>query len=167
MPRLSQDVQHVQNPALGAFLQWRFATGYTNARTDAAASPLALAFIVLPILFHEETLQLLASTNKPSGLRGFVAKFSASKFKKADVLLGLHERVGAMRELSLASLRMGLAYRLVSVDKEGNLLALSRTPPRALIPITIRALVTNAEKLGGWVAELTLFEISTILKVRF
>jgi Family of unknown function (DUF6521) len=167
MPRLRQDAIHVQNPALGAFLQWRYATGYFEARGDAQGSPLVLAFLVLPLLLHEETLELIAGTNKPSGLRGFAGKFGSSRFRKSDVLLGLHERTRAMRPLSLTSLRMGIAYRLVSIDKQRNLLPLSRTSPRTLVPTSVRSLVKNAEKLGAWSAELTLFEIASILKVGF
>lgn len=167
MSRLSQDVVQVQNPALGAFLQWRYAVGYTTARGDGSGSPLVLAFLVLPMLFLEDSRNLLESTNRPSGLRAFATKFGESKISKTDILLGLHDRVRDMRALSLESLRMALAYRLVSVDADGAFSPLSRTSPRALIPTNVRLLMRNAEKLGGWSAELTLFEISSILKVQF
>jgi hypothetical protein len=168
MLRLSEDLRHVQNPALGALLQWRFAAGYAEARNDAAGSPLVLAFVILPILFHQETFDFLAATNRPSGLRVFASKFASSTNRKSDLLLALHERTDAMRDLSLRSLRMGLAFRLVSVEPmRGWLLPLSRTEPRAQIPTTVRPMVTNAEKLGAWFSQLTPFEVASTLKVRF
>jgi len=166
--RLRRDHELVQNHALGAFLQWRFATGYSAATDDAAGVPAAQVFLVLPILFHEPTFEILASTNRPTGLRGFAAKFGSSKERASDLLLSIHDRVDRTRELSLTSLRMGMAFRLLTVDRPtGTVLSLTHSEPRAFVPEAIRPLSRNAEKLGEWCSRLTGFEISSILKVSF
>ena len=168
MGHLSRDHQLVQNPALGALLQWRFATGYTDVRNDAPGVPVALVFLVLPVLLHEPTRSLLTATQRRSGLRGFAAKFASSRIQQSDILLALHGRVDQTRELSLQSLRMAMAYRLVTLDKSsGTVIALSRAEPRAYISTSVRPLTRNAEKLGDWFSRLTPFEIASILKVRF
>ena len=76
MSTLTQEVRHVQNPALGSTLLWRFACGYTEHHKTSDAPPLPLLFIVLPILFHRETFEILKRTNRPTGLHGFADKFS-------------------------------------------------------------------------------------------
>jgi hypothetical protein len=165
---LSQDLRLVQNTALGSFLQWRFSAGYAECRSDAAGAPLALVFLVLPLLLHEPTLTVVTGTTRATGLRGFASKFSSSKLRRSDILLALHERVDRMRELSLHSLRTALAYRLVTVDRDaGSLYPLSRSEARAHVPSGVRPLVKGAEKLGDWFSRLTPFEIALVLKVRF
>jgi len=163
-------VEHglVQNPALGSFLLWRFATGYVEDRSDAAGPPLSLCFLVLPMIYHEATREIVRGTRKNTGLRGFAAKFTSSKFQQSDDLLSLHERVEVMREGSLDALRMGIAYRLISVDSEtGEIHPLSRTKPRRHVAGSVRALVAESEKVGAWFARLTPFEVASTLKVQF
>ena len=167
MARLSDEVRQVQNPALGAMLLWRFTAAYTQTRADAGHPPLPLLFLVLPLVLHSETLEVLSSTQRLSGLRLFADKFQ-SPLRKSDVLLSLHDRAIAMRPLSLESLRFAIHHRLVALDPAtGQALALTTTPARFRVPASVRELAVNAEKVGGWFGLLTLHEVSAILKVRF
>ena len=61
----------VQNPALGAFALWKFGLAYQARNGDRAVLP--LAFLVLPLILHEETRQVVLSTQKSSGLTLFAA----------------------------------------------------------------------------------------------
>jgi hypothetical protein len=168
MATLSEEVQHVQNPALGGMLVWRHVVGYQKARADAAGCPLPLLFVVLPILLHQETLAHVQSTRPATGLRGFGAKFGAAANNESDVLLALNERAIALRPLSLQSLRVAVGARMLTVDSStGVAHALTRAVPKAGIPEQIRDLARNAEKLGHWCAALTLLEIASVLRVRF
>ncbi len=165
---LSEEVRHVQNPALGAFLSWRFACGYSAARNEAPACPVPLLFFPLPMVLHHETFRSLESTRRQTGLRTFAAKFATRANNESDILLSLHDRVKAMRSLSLRSLQIATGAQLLTVDVEaGAAYPLTKTFPKAGVPESIRALAKNAEKLGGWCGELTLLEVSSILKVRF
>ena len=168
MATLNEEVHHVQNPALGAMLVWRYVVGYQKARSDAAGCPLPLLFLVLPILLHQETLAHVQSTRPGTGLRGFGATFGTSSNNESDVLLALNDRAGALRQLSLESLRVAVGARMLTVDSvTAGTHELTRTMPKAGIPEHIRDLARNAEKLGQWCGALTVLEIASVLRVRF
>ena len=167
MSVLAEEVWQVQNPAVGALLLWRYVVGYTAARNDAASCPLTLTFLVLPTLLHRDTAQHVHTTRPSSGLRAFAAKFSASGAAESDVLLELNDRARAMRRQSLDALRMAVGARLLSADlQEGTVVTLTTSPVRGTAE-EVRNLARAAEKLGGWCAQLTLFEVASTLKVRF
>lgn len=168
MSVLGEDVFHVQNPALGALLQWRFVNGYSGARSDAAGCPVPYLFIVLPILLHEETFEPLKSTQRRSGLRAYASKFSSKSRGQSDLLFAIHDRAVQWKRVSLSAFRMALASRLLAIGQShGLVMPLSHTAPRAGIPASVRQLHQNADKLGGWLSELTLHEVGLTLKVRF
>jgi hypothetical protein len=166
MSVLTKEVQNIQNPALGAGLIWRFTCGYVANHPTHDPVPLPLAFLVLPITIHRETVELVNSTLKASGLRAFAGKFSKAENSQQDILLAIHNRMIALRMLSMESLRMALATRLLHLEL-ANLIPLSETEASAGVPLEVRRLMKAAEKLGSWCALLTLHEIAAILKVRF
>lgn len=167
MSQVSADVHEVQNPALGAVLLWRFAVGYSEARVDAGGAPLQLSFLVLPILLHPDTFEALSRTQKSSGLRYFTDKFASSKNQSADAIFRIQNRVIQFRSLTLVSFQVSQAAGLVILDVEqASTIPLSRTEP-SLSSQKARALLRNSEKLGHWFGEVTLHEISRLLKVRF
>ena len=92
MSTLSSEYQNVQNVALGGVLLWNFCVGYEEASFNESKTPFHLIFLVLPLLFHEETCGIIGRTRKQSGLRAFVEKFNSASEPKNDVLLNLHER---------------------------------------------------------------------------
>jgi hypothetical protein len=164
---LSQEVHFTQNPALGAVLQWRFAVGFNEAHTSQGYASLPLLFVVLPAILHRETAEQIARTNKPSGLRGFVAKFSDSSVSKQDVLINLHSRVEQWRQLSLDSFRTAIATSLVHLNHDGTVVPLSQTPARGSVPLSIASLLREADKFGFWCGQLSLHEIANLLRIRF
>lgn len=167
MSVLSREVRFTQNPALGATLQWRFACGYSASHPTSAHTPLPLLFLVVPIMLHETTLSFIAGTQRASGLRACVAKFSEASSVKQDVLFAIHDRVRQWRDVSLESLRMALVARLLHLNLNGTVLPLSETPPLSGIPPTIRKLHRESEKLGCWCGQLTMHELSNLLRLRF
>lgn len=162
MTRLLNEVQAMQNPALGATLIWRFVCGFSPASAGAGA-PLPLAFVVLPLVLHARSMDEIGGTLASSGLRKFEEKFA----NKGDLLLSIQPRMLSLRELSLRSLRIALRAGLVTlVPVEAVLWPVSRTPAPAegkAVPYLLK----SAEKLGAWCRELTLFEVAGILRVEF
>jgi hypothetical protein len=73
----------------------------------------------------------------------------------------------ALKELSIESLRMALATRLIHLETDATVIPLSKTKANSGIPDEIKTMMNSAEKLGAWCATLTLHEIATTLKVRF
>jgi len=164
---LSREVNAVQNEALAAVLLWRFCVAYGTARQAPATTPVPVLFVVLPLLFDEETATVIASTKKGSGLRFFAAKFADSKHSKTDVLLSLERRATSLRPQTLEALGHAVKARLLHLDtSSGEIAALSEAPALSL-PEAVRPLVRSAEKLGAWSGPLSMFELSTTLQVEF
>lgn len=163
MTRLLNEVQAMQNSALGAALIWRFACGYAPRNKAHNGVPLPLAFVVLPVVFHERTRDAVSSTRLSSGARKFEEKFN----DRGDVLFALNNRAIEMRSLSLRSVRHALASGLITlVSDQGMLWPRSYAkPPIDAKPVN--NLLSAAEKLGSWCRLLTVYEISGILRVEF
>ena len=160
MTRLLSEVQAMQNPALGASLLWRFVCGFSPS-ASIKGTPLPLAFVVLPLVFHARSVEEISGTQSGSGLRKFEEKFR----DRGDLLLSLQPRMLEMRDLSLRSLRVGLRAGLLSlVPTEAVLWPRSHASAPAEGQ-SVADLLRSAEKLGSWCADLTLFEVAGILKV--
>jgi len=155
----------VQNPAFGAFLIWHFALGYQEDGADAA--PIALAFLVLPLLLHRRTLDEVASTRKASGLPLFAAKFD----KDREALMELHGRTLQLRALSLQSIGMAATARLVRVDYDA---ATIHSFPQDLLdvkkpvlPERLKGFAAASGKIGYWFSRLGLAQIASTLRIDF
>lgn len=167
MSILSHESRIVQNPALGAVLLWRFAAAYTEAHPVKESPVFQLNFIVLPIVLHRETCQIAEGTHQRSGLHAFVEKFSRLETGKSDLLLAIHSRAEILKSLTIESLQIGVRHNLVGIlPGAGQVVPLTKAAPSA-VPASIRHLLSAAEKLGVWCAPLSLFEISSALKVAF
>ncbi|UUL82527.1 three component ABC system middle component [Sphingomonas qomolangmaensis] len=155
----------VQNPALGAFLIWHFALGYQEDGVDDA--PIALAFLVLPLLLHRRTFDEVASTRKASGLPLFAAKFD----KDREALMALHGRTLQLRALSLQSIGMAATTRLVRVDYGA---AMIHAFPQDLLdvkkpvlPERLKGFGPASGKIGYWFSRLGLAQIASTLRIDF
>jgi hypothetical protein len=165
---LNQEIRNVQNPALGAMLLWRFLVGYGQNKDLPKESPFPLLFLVLPILFHEETTKFVTSTQRATGLRAFATKFSESAKSKTDLLLVLTQRSVDMRELTKDSLSIAIASDIVSINSiKGTAISHYFKPIQKGFPLSVISMFRAAEKLGAWCSVLSLHEISIILKVGF
>ncbi|SIR38331.1 hypothetical protein SAMN05880590_1225 [Rhizobium sp. RU35A] len=158
------ELEIIQNPALGAYLLWRFGTAYQAAGEAPPIFP--LAFLVLPIVLHRQTQQVVTSTRRSSGLSLFAANLAEDR----DNLLSLHPRCMMLRPLTLASVGFGLRTRLLSLHYNdarlrSNSLEGIAKPPQ--VPERLRHLVTASEKLGGWLAVLGIHDIAMTLRVDF
>jgi hypothetical protein len=163
---LNRELRAVQNPALAAMLLWRCASGYAAASGRAEPIPLPLLFLVLPILLHQATAELVSSTHKGSGLRKFVEKFQLAAQSKTDLLLTIGPRAQAMRTLTAEALGIAIICRVLAFeDNAARSFSLSDTPPIAGIPPSVRPLLNGAEKLGAWFAGSSLYEIALLLQV--
>ncbi len=158
------ETEIVQNPALGAYALWRFGLGYQSE--DGRTPLLPLSFLVLPLLLHRPTLDVISSTLKPSGLTLFAAKLG----KEREKLLAVHERALALRPLTLQSIGLGINQRLLTLDYTTTYIR-ANTPEtsvrKAAVPERIRAFSGAADKVGFWFAQLSFQQIASILAVEF
>jgi hypothetical protein len=164
---LSREVDAIQNSALASILLWRFCAIYATVRQAPSSTPMPVLFVVLPLLFDEDTATMIASTRTSSGLRMFAGKFAESTHAKSDVLLSLESRAKALRPQTLEAVALALKARLLFLDHAtGEVIALSNAAPLSL-PEAVRPLIRSAEKLGAWSGSLSVFELSTTLQVAF
>jgi len=170
MSVLKNEISLINNSALGAYLLWNFAIMYQNEHQVHEPTPGVLVFLVLPILFHQPTLDFLDRTNSGTGLAKFSEKFLSTKFKKSNLLLDIHGRALGMREISLHSLKVAVRTNLLTIVPDtGRVVAVDADQirkPRS-VPAVVLKMKKNSEKLGLWFSENSLKEISFFLKVFF
>src|ERR1700757_5332881 len=116
MAILNKEVRAIQNPALGSILIWRATSSYQKNHQTGSFMPLPLCFLVLPIVFHEETSALVSGTRTASGLRKLTEKFRSAEESKTDLLLAIGARAVAMRPLTWEAIRLGLASNVISIN---------------------------------------------------
>ena len=160
---LIKEIYHVQNPALGSVILWRFVCGYYQH--DNKPVPFPLLFVVLPVIFREDLRTVIKSTRKGKGL----SKVSEKLFnhKKNDNLYSINNTAIALRPLTLDAVTMGISAKLFSLEKATALVYPLVHTKITNISDSNKDLLETAEKLGGWCAELSLLEICNWLKVRF
>ena len=165
MSNLNKEIRNVQNPALGAFAILNFVRGYYSF--ISSLTPFPLLFVVLPMIFRNDIVEIVYGTNKPSGLRYFADKFLTPQVLKNDVISQIHISSSNMKELTLDSFRIAISSSLISINYQSALVMPISTTEHKNEPKSIIKFGKAAEKLGYWCAQLTLHEISQILKVRF
>lgn len=149
----------MQNPALGAYLLWRYGQAFQNSLT-AEASHFVLHFLVLPICFHQETLEQVNGTLTQSGLGKFCEKLG----EKKEELLAIHDRCRKLKELTLKSMAVGVRSQLLNIEYDTcQVRALAAQSPK--IEDRIKVLGKGAEKLGAWFRELTPAQIIKSLRI--
>ena len=168
MTALNQEVKAIQNPALGSMLLWRSVSSYQTSHQTASSMPLPACFLILPMLFHEQTAEVISATQTASGLRKFTEKFRSSELSQTDILLSIDLRARHMRQLTWESLRLAFSSHLLSLDvKEGVVGSLTDTSPTVGIPLSVRRMFKNADKIGAWFSSLTLYELGLQIQVAF
>jgi hypothetical protein len=153
----------VQNPALGAYAIWRFGLGFQSEEGRPATLP--LAFLVLPLVLHRPTLEMINSTRKASGLALFAAKLGEER----ENLLAVHERALTLRRLTLQSIAMGVGGRLLTLDYVAATVRANTPEPtirKPVLPERIKGF-SGAEKVGYWFSKLGLHQVASTLAVEF
>src|SRR5579871_1894535 len=163
MSRVLNELQIIQNPALGAYVIWRYGLSFQGEAGQPATLP--LAFLVLPLLLHRSTLELIGSTRRVSGLALFAAKIGECR----ENLLAVHHRALALRRLSLQSIAVGVNCRLLTLNYAAvTLRANTHHPPINLtLPERIRSFASAADKVGYWFSKLDPYQIASTLVVEF
>lgn len=158
------DLGIVQNPGLGAFAVWRFGQGFQS--DDERPAHFALAFLVLPIVFHRPSLDTVLSTNKSSGLTLFVSKIGHQR----EQLLAIHERVLLLRNLTLQSVAVGINGGLLTLNYHNGALRsneIEMKTKKLIIPDRIKAIGAASERVGYWFSRFSIEQVTNMLGVQF
>ncbi len=160
---IAREVRIVQNPALGAALVWRFVCGHCPEGSTRPV-PLPLSFIVLPFAMDETAVGVGLSTRRSSGIRAFAQKL-ADPSVGGPSLASIRSRMVGLRPVSLHSLALALAARLITLDtRSASVAPLTWSPPSHL-PESTQDALAMAERLGEWCSSVTIQEIRLLLEV--
>jgi hypothetical protein len=163
-PWAPSELQIVQNPALGAYSLWHFGLGFQG--DDARPPLLPLSFLVLPLLLHRPTLDIIASTRKISGLSLFAAKLGEER----QNLLAIHDRALTLRSLTVQSLGVAVNAGLITIHYQHGTTRSNSLPPGLRSPTPpqrIRSFPAAAEKLGHWFSRAGLSQVASSLRIDF
>lgn len=167
MSKLVEEVRIWNTPVVGAFLLWKFASGYSEHHAYGDAPSALLHFLALAILTSPPLLDTISRRrpNLQSYARGFEEK------GRTDLLLGIQERVRLKRKFTLASIDVAVANGLLVWDaEEGKLYAraLRNGLSRGCRPKgTMEKVGQCAIVLGAWFSEHDIGTIGTYLGVAF
>ena len=154
------EVEIVQNSALAAVMIWQCGLGFQK-EAEGLSMQIPVAFFVLPVCLHQGTLNKLLSTQRRSGLSLFAAKVAENR----ENLLALHERALLYRELTLASIGVGIQSKLLSIDyAEARVRCNTQRMPSER-PEKVKSLIRGAERFGAWCGRLSVDQIATILRI--
>jgi len=163
-PQALTELEIVQNPAVGAYLIWQFGLAFQDECGEPA--PLPAAFLVLPLILHKRTLDVILSTLKASGLTLFASKVGEQK----EDLLAIHNRALKLRVLTLRSIGLAVNAGLATVDYQRAAVR-ANTPigpiKRLELPERLRGFTRAAEKVGAWFARVPLTQVASTLRISF
>lgn len=162
MTLFQDEIQRVQNPAFGAILVHSLATGYYAAHPEHASIPLPYLFVGLPCLLSPVMLDVIKHTN--SGLRAVVDKLNSSEKAGSDFVLSVSARARQLRPLTMQSVSVLIASGLATIDLQSGGLTPMREKTVDSRPERPQE-SDAARKLGVWLAALSPFEVSSLLKV--
>jgi hypothetical protein len=168
----------ILNPLLGARAMWQCAKEYQNCHGEKLGAPIPLLFLVLPLVLHEDTEDLIKRMKSTSGLAYALhhpSKVEGSrKIQGANILLGLRDRCADYTALNWDSLNMAVSSSLLikhSATNEGFICfeAKGASLPTKIRPVTgsqMSNIVGAAKRLGAWFAKQDVATSLSLLKIR-
>jgi ABC-three component (ABC-3C) system Middle Component 3 len=152
----------VQNTSLASEAIWQAVYAAFEAKGRAEGVPLPLAFLVLPLAFHQRTSMVLASKTQPGALYKALAD-------DREITVGLQMRMQAMSDLTFQALSIGFHAGLLPLDqnRERQLIPGRSTPPVAHATDEVKGTMNAAKRIGQAFAELSLVQLCTHLNISF
>jgi hypothetical protein len=152
----------IQNTGLAAEVIWQSVhEAYeTNGRTEGVSLP--LAFLILPLTFHQRSANALASKTQPGALYKALAE-------DREITVGLQMRMQAMSERTFQALSIGFhsGLLLLDPDHQRHLIPSRKSPPVAHVTDEVKTIFAAAKRVGHAFSEMSLVQLSTQLNIRF
>jgi len=161
VPEPLDEIEVVQNPALGACLLWAFVREFTEATHGKRGPTIPFVMLVLPMVLHEPTFNALKTRRFDGGLLLAVAE-------DRTISAGLQRRLIDSSDLSLRSLNLALLSGLIHFDPpSAEFFPARKTPPEMTIGGDTSELSKAASRIGFWCASLQIEHLLSLLNVRF
>src|ERR1035438_2764164 len=152
----------IQNTGLGAEALWQavYEAYEANGRTEGVTIP--LAFLVLPLTFHQRTARALASKTQPGALYKALAD-------DREITVGLQDRMQAMSSRTFQALSIGFhsGLLLLDPDHQRHLIPGRKSPPVTHATEEVKTILNAAKRVGHAFAEMNIVQLSTQLNIRF
>lgn len=152
----------IQNTGLAAETIWQAVhEAYeSGGRTEGVTLP--LAFLILPLAFHQRTATVLASKTQPGALYKALAE-------DREITVGLQMRMQAMSERTFHALSIGFhtGLLLLDPDHQRHLVPGRKTQPVTHATEEVKIILNAAKRIGHAFAEMTVVQLSTQLNIRF
>lgn len=164
--KILQEVEAIQNPALGAIIIWKFSKGYSKANADPL--PIHLLFLAIPLLMCEDLFEVTKSSTR--GLYKLRDNLSKKDLNTDHLFLPeLQNRICDFKEITANSLTLALSCQLLELDYSSATASYiaHRTPSGMPLPTAYDGLNNTAEKLGKWCGATQFNEIARMLEVEF
>lgn len=155
--------QHiVQNTGLGAEVIWCAVNEAYEIRGRTEGVMLPLAFLVLPLAFHQRTAGSLATRTQPGALYKALAD-------DREIIVGLQRRMESMAELTFEALSIGFHTNLLLLDPthEKHLVPSRKSSPIEHVTAEVKTILNAAKRVGQAFAEMSVVQLSTQLNIRF
>src|ERR1700730_4821297 len=133
----------VQNTGLAAEAIWRAVHETYECRGRVEGVSLPLAFLVLPLTFHQRTAKALASRTQPGALYKALAE-------DREITVGLQMRMQAMSERTFHALSIGFNSGLLRLDQDHgrHLIPGKKTPPVVHATNEVKEILNAAGRVG-------------------
>jgi hypothetical protein len=151
-----------QNTGLAAEAIWQAVheAYQANNRTEGVSFP--LAFLVLPLTFHQRTAISLASRTQPGALYKALSD-------DREIIVGLQARLQGMSERTFQALSIGFQTGLIQLDRDQRrqLIPGKKSPPVTHLTEEVKTIMGAAKRVGRALAEMSVVQLVTHLNVRF
>jgi hypothetical protein len=152
----------IQNTGLATEVIWQAVHEAYEARGRTEGVTLPLAFLILPLTFHQRTAKALASKTQPGALYKALAD-------DREITVGLQARMQAMSNRTFQSLSIGFhtGLLLLDPDHQRHLIPGRKSTPVAHVTEEVKTILNAAKRVGHAFAEMNLVQLSTQLNIRF
>ena len=151
----------VQNEALGAEALWYTVAEGFEASDRVRGIHLPLIFLVLPIVFHRRSAQVLAGRTQPGALYKALAA-------DRELAVGLQSRMQNMWGRTQRALTLAVSGGLVEIDSaDFELTPRRKTSPINHVSAETKLIMASARRVGQAFVEMTPVQVMTHLNVRF
>ena len=162
---LTEELLEWNSPSVGAYLLWRFTTGYSDAHPNGDAPVALLHFLAAPILRSATLLGRVSNRRKSlqSFVRGFVDQ------KNTDLLVSMHDRVKENLPYTMAAIDIAVSHGLLAWEADSGKLHAHGDVGKPRRGNALKQSCDRdgkkAEILGSWFAEHDIPTVATHLKV--
>ena len=152
----------IQNTGLAAETIWQAVFEAHEMKDRTEGVPFPLAFLILPLTFHQRTANVLAKKNQPGAIHKALAE-------DREIAVGLQLRMQALSDRTFQALSIGFSTGLLYLDQDNHrqLIPGRKTPPVTHVTEDVKTILQSAKRVGQTFAELSIVQIATSMGIKF